>query len=128
MASAAQFEHLEYEEYGDVGVWIIEDFAAYFESDEIERGEQHYREVASDDRMDATVVVINNADELGSAISDSLDHINEEWSALAEAVGVDRVAYVADGMMASAVRANLEADVETDSFETVEEAVAWARD
>jgi len=127
MVSPSEMEYLSYEEHNDVGVWIIEDFGAYFESGEMEDGEAHYREVASEDRMDGTVVVMENAADLGSDIRNSLDHINEEWSELADAVGVDRVAYVADGMMASAVEANLEADVETDSFDSIDDAVEWAR-
>jgi hypothetical protein len=127
MVSPSELEHLSYEEHGDVGVWIIEDFGAYFESGEMEGGEAHYREVASEDRMDGTVVVMENAADLGSDVRDSLDHINEEWSKLGDAVGIDRVGYVADGIMASAVEANLEADVETDSFDSIDGAVEWAR-
>lgn len=127
MVSPSEMEHLSYEERGDVGVWIISDFAAYFDSDELDQGEKHYRDVASSDRMDGTVVVMENAESLGSELRDSLDHINEEWSKLGDAVGVDRVAYVAGGMMASAVEAKLEADVETESFESIDDAVEWAR-
>lgn len=127
MASTTDMEYVEYENHGGVGVWTISDFAAYFDSDEIERGEAHYRERASDNAMDATVVVIQNASELGSEIRNSLDHINEEWSALADAVGIDRLAYVADGMMASTVKMKIEADVAVESFDSVEEAVDWAQ-
>jgi hypothetical protein len=127
MVSVDDLEYLEYEERGDVGIWIISDFAAYFESGEIEHGEEHYREVASEDRMDGTVVVMENAKQLGADIRDSLDHINEEWSKLGDEVDVDRVGYVADGMMATAVQTNLEADVETDSFDSIDDAVTWAR-
>lgn len=108
-------------------MWIIDDFAAYFESGEIETGEKHYREEASQETMDATIVVIKNANELGAEIRDSLDYINEEWSQLADDVNIDRLAYVADGMMSSAVKAKTDADVETDSFDSVDEAVSWCQ-
>ena len=127
MVSLTDLDHMEYEERNDVGIWLITDFGAYFESGEIEQGEQHYREVASEDRMDGTVVVMENAESLGSEIRNSLDHINEEWSKLGDEVGIDRIAYVAGGMMGSAVEANLEADVETESFDDLDEAVEWAR-
>lgn len=128
MVSAGSLDHIEYEERGAVGVWTIIDFAAYFQSgDTAERGETHYREQASKDRMTATVVAIENAEALGSEIRDSLDHINEEWSQLADDVGIDRLAYVADGMMSNTVKMKVRADVETESFDSVDEAVEWCQ-
>ncbi|MFB6176638.1 MAG: hypothetical protein ABEI99_05760 [Halobaculum sp.] len=128
MVTASDLDHIEYEERGTVGVWTIVDFAAYFQSEEAaERGEAHYREQASDDRMTATVVAMENAEALGSEIRDSLDHINEEWSQLADDVGINRLAYVADGMMSNTVKMKIEADVETESFDSVDEAVEWCQ-
>ncbi len=126
VTSIHDLNHLEYEKYGSVGVWTTADFAAHFES-EIEQGQAHYRQEAGKDSMKATVVVIENAESLGSSIRDSLDHINEEWSKLADDVNIERLAYVADGMMATTVEMNTEADVETDSFESVDEAVEWCQ-
>jgi hypothetical protein len=41
---------------------------------------------------------------------------------------LERTAYVADGITAMAVRSNVEApETELDSFESVEEAPAWAK-
>jgi hypothetical protein len=94
----------------------------------MEEGEIHYRQTASEDRMNATAVVIEDAQDLGREMRNSLDHINEEWSKLSDEVGVDRIAYVADGIMASAVEAKIEADVETGSFEDIDEAVAWCQE
>lgn len=108
-------------------MWIIDDFAAYFESGEIETGEKHYREEASAESMNATIVAIKNANELGAEIRNSLDHINEEWSQLANEVNIDRLAYVADGMMSNAVKAKINSDVETGSFDSVDEAVSWCQ-
>ncbi len=124
--SVAELKTVEYERRGSVGVWTITDFASFYTSGEIEAGERHYRETASQAEMTGTVVVIENAEALGSDLRESLDRINEQWSRLGEAVEVDRLAYVADGMMSSAVTANLEVDVELASFENVEEAVSWA--
>jgi hypothetical protein len=127
MISPSEIQHMQYEERGDVGIWTLENFGEYFQSGEIEKGESHYREVASADRMEGTVIVIEDAQDLGAEIRESLDHINEEWSRLADEVGVDRVAYVAGGMMASAVKAKVDADAEQDSFDAIDEAVEWAR-
>ena len=124
--SVAELKTVEYERSGSVGVWTIADFASFYASGEIEAGERHYRETASQDGMTGTVVVIENAEALGSDLRESLDRVNEQWSKLGEAVDVDRLAYVADGMMSSAVTANLDVDVEVESFESVEEAVSWA--
>lgn len=128
MVSVSILEHLRYEERSGTGVWIIDDFAEYFDSGEIETGEAHYRERASSDSMDSTVVVIENAQDLGTEIRDSLDHINEEWSNLADEVNISRLAYVADGMMSSAVKSKIDAEVETGSFDSIDEAVSWCQE
>lgn len=128
MASVSDIEHIEYEERRSVGVWTVTDFAAHFQSEEaIERSEAHYRERASKDRMRATVVAIENAGALGSEMRETLDHITEEWSQLADSVGINRLAYVADGTMANAVKRKIDADVETDAFDSVDEAVEWCQ-
>lgn len=124
--SVSNMETVEYEREGTVGVWTITDFASFYESGDIEAGERHYRETASAEGMTGTVVVIENAEALGADLRESLDRINEHWSELGEAVDVDRLAYVADGMMSSAVTANLDVDVEVASFESVDQAVSWA--
>jgi len=127
MVSISTLEHLRYEERGNTGVWVINDFTEYFHSGELETGEAHYREHASNDSMDSTVVVIENAENMGTEIRDSLDHINEEWSSLADEVNISRLAYVADGMMSTAVKAEIDAEVETRSFDSIDDAVSWCQ-
>jgi hypothetical protein len=128
MVSMHTLTYVEYEERNGIGVWTVTDFASHFNSEkEVERGEKHYRERASSDDMSATVVAIENAEELGTEMRDTLDHINEEWSELADDVDIDRLAYVADGIMASTVRRQIDAAVETDSFSSVDDAVEWCR-
>jgi hypothetical protein len=124
--SVNSLSHVEYEERNGVGVWTVTDFAASLETGELEEGEAHYRDVASKDRMDATVVVIENADQVGTGMGDTLDHINQQWSQLADEVNIDRLAYVADGLMASVVKSNIDADVDTESFKSLDEALDWA--
>lgn len=128
MPSDDELEYVEYERRGDVGIWRTDDVAALVESAEIAAAEQHYREHASGDAMDATVVAIDEVGDLRGELDDTLDHVNEQWSALADEVGVDRVAYVADGILGWTVQAKVDADVETSSFETVDAALDWVRE
>ena len=126
MADVTRLENIQYERQDSVGVWHVTDFTAAFESDELAAGEDHYRDVASDPEGRATVVVIENALQLGSQIRDSLSHIAEEWSKLAGEVDVDRLAYVAEGTMGTAVTSKLDVDVAVESFEDLDPAVEWA--
>lgn len=128
MASVHDLDHVEYETRGSIGVWTITDLAAHFESEaDVEQSEAHYREQASQDKMDGSVVVIENAEALGSEIRDTLDHISDEWSRLADDVGVEWHAYVADGLISNTVKMKISADVETEAFDSVDEAVEWCR-
>lgn len=127
MASTGNLSYVEYETSGGVGVWSISDFAAYFESDEVGQGEEHYRQEAGADSMDGTVVIIENAESLGSDMRDSLDHIGKEWSQLADDVDIDRLAYVADGIMSTTVKMKIEADVDVESFDSADEAIEWCQ-
>ena len=128
MPTADRFDHVDYERRGDVGVWHTADFAALMQSDELREAEAHYRQEASDPEMTASVVVIRNAGALGQELQDTLDHVEEQWSQLADEVGVEKAGYVAEGIISWTVQSKIDADVETSSFETVEEAVAWARE
>ncbi|MFC7072695.1 hypothetical protein ACFQJ7_06685 [Halovenus rubra] len=126
MGQASLPPSVTYEERGNVGVWNITSAASYLsDTEKREQGEIHFREQASRSEMNGTVVKFENAEKLGSEIRGSLDHINEEWSRLAEEVDIERLAYVADGMMATTVKMNIEADVSTESFDSIEDAVSW---
>jgi hypothetical protein len=127
MVQTGELETVTYERHGDVGVWTVTDFAAFFDSPEMDAGEEHFRETASAPDMTGAVVAVENATDLGAQMRETLDHVNEQWSELADAVGVDRVAYVGEGMTGTAVEANIEAEAETESFTDVEEAIAWAQ-
>lgn len=112
-----------YRQEDNVGIWEIEDWKRLFE-EEIEAAERHYQEIAGQPEITATVVVF---DEVSSLSGEMQDHITDAWSQLAQAVEIEKAAYVADGIAAMAVTANVEApNVELDSFESEQEAVAWA--
>jgi len=119
---------VEYDSRGNVGIWHITDFSAYFQSEEtVKKSEEHFRNEATKDQIDGTVIAIENAEELGSDMRETLDHISDEWSALANKISIERLAYVADGMMANTVKMNVKSDTETEAFDTVEEAVEWCQ-
>lgn len=115
---------VSYEQHGDVGVWTIDDMAAALDSGDLEDGEKHFREVAGQPSMSAAVVVVGNAENISE---EELAHVNERWTQLAEATGIDATAYVADGVARFAISQKNEADgIETRGFEELDAAVEWA--
>jgi hypothetical protein len=113
-----------YRREGSVGIWEIADWEHLFEH-EIQEAEQHFQETASQPDITAVLVVFEEVDSLDSTTQ---DHITDAWSQLAQAVDIKRTAYVADGIAAMAVRANVEApNQELDSFEDVDAALEWAQ-
>lgn len=103
--------------------WIY-DWEHLFET-ELSDAETHYSDEANRDETTASVVVFDSADTPGSRMQ---DHITEAWSQLAQSVGgIERTAYVADGITAMAVKSNVSAPgTELESFESLDEAVQWA--
>ncbi len=116
---------ITYESEDGVGIWSVDDITTAMESGTLEAGEEHFREVASQPSMTAVVVEVGGADQLSKEV---MDHVNEQWTALAEATGIDATAYVADGIGGLAVSNKNEADgVATDGFTDRESAVEWAK-
>jgi hypothetical protein len=119
-------EQVTYEEIDGIGVWSVEDMPAALESGELEPGEEHFRETASDPSMTAVVVEVGNA---GSLPREALAHVNEEWTELAEETGIDATAYVADGLSRLAISNKNEAEgMETKGFESRDRALEWTRE
>lgn len=115
---------VSYEQRGDVGVWSVDDMAVALNSGDLEDGEKHFREVASQPSMSAAVVVVGNAENISE---EELAHVNEQWTQLAEVTELDAVAYVADGVARFAISQKNEADgIETRGFEDPDAAVEWA--
>lgn len=124
----SEMETMEYEERRGVGLWIITDFAGHFQSENMEEGEKHYRKKAGSEQMNATVVVIEGAEELGPKIRESLEHVGKQWSELGEQVDLERTAFVADGIMSSAVESKVQSSGETSTFDTLDGAVDWCQE
>ena len=118
-------EQVSYEEVGGIGVWSVDDMPAALEAGELEPGEEHFRETASDPSMTAVVVEVGNAESLPR---EALEHINEEWTRLGEETGIDATAYVADGITRLAISNKNEAEgMEAKGFESRESAIEWAQ-
>ncbi|MFB6194040.1 MAG: hypothetical protein ABEI75_03150 [Halobaculum sp.] len=117
-------EHVRYERDGSVGVWTVENLGALVGTEELETAETHFRDHASG--MAGCVVQVESDDKLGG---DVLEHVNEQWTALAEETGIDRVAYVADGLARLALSNKNEANgASTRGFEDRDDALSWAAD
>ncbi len=126
MASVHTLGHVEHTKEDEVGIWTITDLATYFQSEEdVEQSEAHFRQEASKDNINSVVIAMENADELGTEMRETLDYVNKEWTQLAEDVEIDRLAYVADGLMANTVKMKVEADIQIESFDSIDEAVEW---
>lgn len=97
-----------------VGIWAIENWDRLF-AEELSAAESQFKETAGRE-ITATVVVFG---EVGALSSEMQDHITEPWSALAQAVDIEKAEYVANGIAAIAVTTNVDAPgVELDSFES----------
>lgn len=119
-------EQVTYEEVDGIGVWSVDDMPEALESGELEPGEEHFRETASDPSMTAVVVEVGNA---GNLPKEALAHVNEEWTQLAEETGIDGTAYVAEGLGRLAISNKNEAEgTETKGFDSREPALEWARE
>jgi len=114
-----------YRRNGNVGIWTITDWERLFE-EELEAVEQHFQETANNSEITAALIAFDEVDALGS---ETREHMTEAWSALSQAVDLDRIGYVADGITAMAVRSNVEApDTQLDSFESLDDALSWAKE
>lgn len=117
-------ETLSHERRGGVAVFVIDDWEQHF-NEEIDQGEAFFQEEMTDPSVTATVVAFEDIQSLGSEMQ---SHMSDAWSELASAAPVDRIAYVADGITAMAVQANVDGGESTvESFEDIDTAVEWAQ-
>ncbi len=114
---------VQYEERNGVGVWTVANLNRAIETGELDDGEEHFREVAGRPSMSACVVVIEETSELDPAV---LEHVQDQWTELAETTGIEATAYVSDGLAKLAISQKNEADIDTAGFSDPDEAVEWA--
>ncbi|SEO99719.1 hypothetical protein SAMN05216388_102633 [Halorientalis persicus] len=115
-----------YEEQAGVGIWTIADLDEALESGELEAGEDHFRERAGSPDMDGVVIHIEEVDTAGA--SNTLEHVEQEWTELANETGIARTAYVADGLARMAIaQRNQAEECETKGFSEFDEGLEWAQ-
>lgn len=115
---------IPHEETQNVTVWDLSDWSG--DPAELAGAEDEWLEVATQPHIDTSILVFGEGTELGS---ETQEYIAEQWSELTEQADIERSAYVSSGLTSMAVTANVETSgVEIDSFTTVDEAMAWARD
>jgi len=79
---------------------------------------------ASASRITAAVTQFGSEIELGF---ETQDHFAEVWGPTADDAGIDRLAFVSDGIKARAISANVETrNVDIRVFSDVDEAIEWA--
>jgi len=90
--------------------------------DEVER---EWLSHASQPQITATITEFSSDMQLGR---ETQEHLAAEWSENAEEAGVDRIAFVSDGIKARAVSANLDVPQEVKTFGSLDAALEWAQD
>lgn len=86
--------------------------------------EREWQRVAGQSHITASVTEFSADLSLGK---ETQDHLAREWTANAGSVGIEKIAFVSDGIKARAVSANLDVSQEIRTFSSVEKAVAWAQ-
>lgn len=114
-----------YRQEGNIDLWVTHDWEQLFET-ERQAAEKHDGDKADRDENPTVIVQFDSADALGSQMQDSIT----EASQLAQSVtGIERTAYVGDGITAMAVRSNVPApSTGLASFESIDEAIQWANE
>jgi len=121
---APELETLTHETRGSVAVFEVDDWERHF-AEEIDEGEALFAEEMAKSGVTGAVVGFEEIQSLGSEMQ---SRMSDAWSDLASGAPVDRVAYVADGITAMAVQANVDGGESTvDSFEDLDAAVTWAQ-
>lgn len=124
MSATQVADEVSHEIVSGVGIWSVTDITKASDSGALDAGEEHFRDVAAQDSMAAVVVEIGGADQLPE---DFLSRVESKWTDLAEATGVEAVAYVADGISRLAIsNKNKASGVDTDAFTDRQQAVEWA--
>lgn len=113
----------DFEKRGRVGIWKLAGWEGWAD-EQLETASEHYRQRASEDDIDATIAVFGDKTNLPQ---ETQEYMSSEWSANADYVGVDRVAFVSEGITGMAVKSQLEVEAETEDFDTVDAALDWAQ-
>ncbi|MUV90549.1 hypothetical protein GJ629_12085 [Halapricum sp. CBA1109] len=116
-------DRIDYENRDGVGIWIIDDLQETLQSGELAEAEDHFRETVTGTSMSGVVIVLENTELDG----ETMDHVNEKWTELGEVTGIDRTAYVSDGIERLTVANKNEAQgMEATGVASLDRAVEWA--
>jgi hypothetical protein len=122
MSKAVPFEY-GHEERGNVVVQDLTDWDG--ETAEMDAVESEWLTIATQDHITATVTEFGSQITLGP---DTQTHLAKEWTENAKAAGIDKIAFVSDGIEARAVSANLDVPQEINAFNSLDDALDWAQE
>lgn len=94
------------------------------ETEGMERVESEWLEHARRDHVTAALTEFGAGMDLGP---ETQEHLAREWTDNAVEAGLDRIAFVSEGIQALAVSANLDVPHEVRSFDDFEAALEWAK-
>lgn len=113
----------DFEKRDNVGIWHFHGWDGW-DDEELKSLSDHYRARASEDDITATIAIFGEKTKLPAKTQ---EYMAETWSDNVDYADVKRVAFVADGITGMAVKSQLEADAETEDFDTLGTALKWAR-
>lgn len=122
MSQAIAFEY-GHTERGNVVVQDLTNWSG--ETDGMERVEQEWLSHARRSDITASVTEFGPDVSLGR---ETQNHLAREWQSNAEQAGIEKIAFVSEGIEARAVSANLDVSQEIQTFRSVEEAIEWAQE
>lgn len=115
----------DFETNESIGIWYLKGWDGFADED-LESVTEHYRERASRPDIKGTIAIFGDKTTLNS---ETQEYMGEEWSKNAEYVGVNRVAFVSDGITAMAVKSKINLDdIVVEDFDTKEAAMKWIRE
>lgn len=115
----------DFEQNGEIGIWYMDGWKGFADED-LEAASDHYRERGSDEDIAATIAVFGDETHLAK---ETQEYMGEEWSKNGEYTGVDKIGFVSEGLVAMAVHSNMDiSTAEVEHFDTVDEALDWARE
>lgn len=115
----------EFEKHDNVGVWDIRGWEG-FADETLEAVSEHYRERGAKGDITATLAVFGDKTNLPS---ETQEYMAEEWSDNGQYAGVDKVGFVAEGIVGMAVKSKMDIpQAELADFDKLDEGLEWAKD
>ncbi|MFC7070444.1 hypothetical protein [Halobaculum lipolyticum] len=121
MAANTPFDYSRHE-HDSVLVYDLSEWDG--DTDTVGDLEDQWAADARQSHISGTVTVFGPDVSLGR---ETQEHLAREWSANVDAAGVERIAFVADGVKAHAVSANMDVEPAVHAFGSREDAIEWAQ-